>query len=93
MRCGCSRPRTPRKACRLAIQSGAFTRTILETLRDAGEPLSIRQMAERLSGRAGRPLDAREFNLLVARVRNAVPRLGDKLDGELRDRTTFWRVK
>jgi hypothetical protein len=25
--------------------------------------------------------------------RNAIPRMSDRLDGELRDRVTFWRVK
>lgn len=50
----------------------------------------MREIAEVLAQRAGRPLDKRELNLVVARVRNAMPRLGDALDGELRGRTTFW---
>lgn len=75
----------------LGIQSGAFARTILDTLREAGEPLSARGIAEALA--KGKPLDKAEFGMLIARVRNALPRLSDKLDGEKRDRTTFWRVR
>jgi hypothetical protein len=44
-------PTTP--ATTLGIKPGTFTRTILETLRDSPEPLSARQLAERLAERAG----------------------------------------
>jgi hypothetical protein len=77
----------------LGIQSGAFTRTILEVIRDAGQPLYVREIAEVLAKRAGRPLDKREFGLVMARVRNAMPRLGDQLDGELRGRATYWAIQ
>jgi hypothetical protein len=79
-------------AVSLGIAAGAFSRTILETLRGAEEPLCVREIAAALAPRAGRPLDKRETGLLVARVRNAMPRLADRLDGELRGRTTYWRV-
>lgn len=77
----------------LGIQIGAFRRTILDTLREADAGLSARDIADRLASRAGRPLERQEFNMLVARVRNAIPRMSDRLEGELRDRTTYWRVK
>lgn len=80
-------------AVSLGIPSGAFTRTILEVLRDSGQPLCVREIADTLAKRSQRSLDKREFNLVVARVRNAMPRLSDRLEGELRGRTTFWRVK
>ena len=80
-------------AVSLGIASGAFTRTILEVLRDAAQPMTVRDIADVLIGRAGRPLDRRETNLVVARVRNAMPRLSDRLEGELKERTTYWRVK
>jgi hypothetical protein len=75
----------------LGIQSGAFARTILDTLRQAGEPLSARGIAEALT--VGKTLERVEFNMLIARVRNALPRLSDRLEGERRERTTFWRPK
>ena len=75
----------------LGIQSGAFARTILDTLRQAEGPLSARGIAEALV--QGKTLDKADFNMLIARVRNALPRLSDKLEGERRERTVFWRVK
>jgi hypothetical protein len=75
----------------LGIPRGSFTRIVLETLRDADKPLSIRDIAERLA--TGKTLDKRQMGMLVARVRNAVPRLSDQLEGDLRERTTFWRMK
>jgi uncharacterized protein YbjT (DUF2867 family) len=80
-------------AVSLGIAAGTFSRTILETLRGAEEPLCVREIAAALASRAGRPLDKRETGLLVARVRNAMPRLADRLNRELRGRTTYWRVK
>ena len=78
----------------LGIQAGAFSRTVLDTLRRAETPLSARGIAEAMAReRAGRALERQEIEMLVARVRNTLPRLSDKLDGELRDRTTFWRVR
>jgi hypothetical protein len=74
----------------LGIQSGAFARTILDTLREAGEPLSARGIAEALV--KGKTLERADFNMLIARVRNALPRLSDRLDGEKRERTTYWRI-
>jgi hypothetical protein len=55
--------------------------------------LYVREIAEVLVQRAGRPLDKREFNLVAARVRNAMPRLADRLDGELKGRATYWSIK
>ena len=80
-------------AVSLGIASGAFTRTILEVIRDADRAMCVREIAETLAVRAGRPLDKREFGLVVARVRNAMPRLSDRLDGELRNRTVYWQLK
>ena len=76
----------------LGIQAGAFTRTILEAIWDAGQPLCVREIADVLAKRAGRPLDRRELGLAVARVRNAMLRLSDRLDGQLRGRTTYWSI-
>jgi hypothetical protein len=75
------------------FQPGTLTRTILDTLRQSPESLSAREIAEAIARQAGRPLDKRETDMLIARVRNAVPRLSDKLDGETRERVTYWRVK
>jgi hypothetical protein len=83
----------PKSAAALGYPAGAFSRVILDTLRQASEPLSARQIAEKLTESAERPLDKREFGGLLARVREAMPRLSDRLDGELRERTTYWRVK
>jgi hypothetical protein len=80
-------------AVSLGIATGAFTRTILEVIRDADRPLCVREIAYVLTQRAGRQLNKREFNLEVARIRNAMPRLSDQLDGKLRERTTFWQIK
>jgi hypothetical protein len=78
----------------LGIASGAFSRTIRETLGGADKPLGVvREIADRLAPRAGRPPDKREMGLLVARVRNAMHRLADRLDGKLRRRTTYWRMR
>lgn len=84
---------TAEGAVSLGIASGAFTRTILEVIRDAEQALCVREIAEVLAIRAGRSLDKREFNLVVARVRNAMPRLSDRLEGELRGRTTYWKIR
>ena len=72
----------------LGIQAGAFTRTILEAIWDAGQPLCVREIADVLAKRAGRPLDRRELGLAVARVRNAMLRLSDRLDGIAVTRST-----
>lgn len=55
--------------------------------------MCVREIADVLAQRAGRPLDKRGLGQVVARVRNAMPRLSDKLDGELRGRTTYWLIK
>jgi hypothetical protein len=68
-------------AVALGIQPGTFTRTILEVLRDADGPRCVREIAGKLAGRSERPLDKRQFNLVVARVRNVMPRLSDQLEG------------
>lgn len=57
------------------------------------EPMTVREIALALVRRGGKELNGSALALVVARVRNAMPRLGDQLDGELRGRTTFWRVK
>lgn len=75
----------------LGIPRGSFNRTILETLRDADVPLSVRQIAERMAGE--KALDKRQMGLLVAQMRNAMSRLSDRLEGEQRERTMYWRVK
>jgi hypothetical protein len=80
-------------AVSLGIRTGAFARTILDVIREAPEPVSVREIAGVLAKRSERPLDEREFSLVVARVRNAVPRISNQLDGELRGRATYWSVK
>jgi hypothetical protein len=55
--------------------------------------MTVREIALALVRRGGKELNGSALALVVARVRNAMPRLGDQLDGELRGRTTFWRVK
>jgi hypothetical protein len=76
----------------LGIRQGTFSRTILDVPRDADGPLCVRDIADVIAKRSDRPLVKRELNPVVDRVRNVVPRLNDQLEGELRDRTTFWRV-
>lgn len=85
---------TSEGAVSLGIASGEFSRTILEALRDASEPLGVRGIADALIARAGKTLDRRETNLVVAPgCGTAMPRLSDRLEGELWERTTFWSVK
>src|SRR5258708_27221519 len=67
----------------LGIASGTFGRTILELLRDASEPMCASQITEALATRSREPLDKTQTSALLARVRNALARLGDELDGEL----------
>lgn len=74
----------------LGIPRGSFTRTISETLRDAERAFCMREIAVWLAG--DKALDKRQMGLLVAPVRNTVPRLSDPLKGE-RERTTYWRVR
>lgn len=80
-------------AVALGIQRGAFSRTILEVLRDASEPMGVRDIARALMRRSGKDLEGREFKMVVDRVRNAVPRMSDRLEGELRGRATYWRIR
>jgi hypothetical protein len=80
-------------AVALGIQRGAFSRTILEVLREADEPMGVRDIAAALMKRSGKDLAGHEFDLVVARVRNVVPRMAEQLEGELRGRATFWRVR
>jgi hypothetical protein len=54
-------------------------------------PVSARDIAEALT--VGQTLGKQEFDGLLARVRNGLTWLPDRLEGELRDRTTYWRVK
>ena len=93
---------TPRRAAptrhspapsQVRLTGRAFNRTILEVIRDAGQPMAVREIAHVLAQRPGRPLDKREVGLVVARVRNAMPRLSDRLDGSQRERTTHWTTK
>jgi hypothetical protein len=79
------------EAPQLGIPRGSFYGRFLEVLRDAGEPLSTCGIAEALAGEKG--LNKRQMGLLVARVSNAPPRLRDNPEGELRVRSTYWRVK
>jgi hypothetical protein len=76
---------------RVALGSGALSRTTLETIQKADAPMCARDIAEALT--AGQTLSKPEFNALLARVRNGLTRLWDRLDGEQRERMTFWRVK
>jgi hypothetical protein len=75
----------------VSLGSGALSRAILDTIRQAGRPVCARDIAEAMT--AGGTPDKREFDALLARVRNGLMRLSDKLDGEVRDRTTYWKVK
>ena len=61
----------------VAIPRGSFNRTILETLRNSPYPLSVRTIVDRMAG--DKVPDKRQMGLLVARGRNAIPRLSDKL--------------
>ncbi len=69
--------------------SGEFSGTILDTLRRAGAPMCARDIAEALGGGT----DARRPGVqgFAPRVRNELSRLSDRLEGVLRDRTTYWR--
>ena len=76
---------------RVSLGSGALSRSILDTIRQAEAPVCARDIAEAMT--AGQTLGKPEFNALLARVRNELMRLSDQLDGEQRERTTYWRVK
>ena len=75
------------------IQRGAFSRTVLGVLREAEEPMTVRDIAAVLMRRGGKDLDGPAVALVVARVRNAVPRMSEQLEGELQGRTTLWKIK
>lgn len=77
----------------LGFQSGGFSRSILDTIREADAAVCAREIAERLAAKVARPLDKAEFEGLLARVREAVRRMADKLDGDLRGRVTYWCIK
>jgi hypothetical protein len=77
----------------LGIASGTFGRAILELLRDSPEPLCASEITDALASRSEKPLDKGQRVALLARVRNALARNSDRLDGELRGRTTYWRVR
>ncbi|MGH9592036.1 MAG: hypothetical protein ACRD5L_03020 [Bryobacteraceae bacterium] len=79
------------EAPQLGIPRGSFNRTILDCLRRSDSALSARGIAETLAG--DKPLAKRQMLLLTARVRNALPRLSEHLDGEKREDATYWRVK
>jgi hypothetical protein len=65
-------------------------RTILDKMRDASTPIRPREIAEKLATRAGRPPDKRETGgPPLAKVRNAMPQLSDKLHGDPRARCGF----
>jgi hypothetical protein len=63
----------------LGIAAGAFTRTIREVIRDGGQSMCVREIAEVPARRGGRPLDKREFgrpwisSLPYQTVRRTVP--------------------
>ena len=62
-------------------------------LRDAPEPLTVREIALGLARKGGKDLDGPALALVVARVRNAVPRMSEQLEGELRGLATYGRVR
>ena len=53
--------------------------------------MCARDIAEAMT--AGQALGKAEFGALLASVRNGLTRLSDQLEGEQRERTTYWRVK
>jgi hypothetical protein len=75
-------------AVSLGIQIAAFSRTILEVLRDADEPLTVRGIAlgREGTGRAGAGSRGRQGQ-------DAVSRMSEQLEGELRGRATHWCVR
>jgi hypothetical protein len=80
-------------AVSLGIQRDGISRTVLEMVRDSSEPMAIREIAGPLAGGGGKDLDGPAVALVVARVRNAVPRLPGRLDGDLTGRATYWSIK
>lgn len=67
---------------------GSLLEAILEVVVGAGEAVTIREISEALA--SGQALGKTEMGLLQARVRNSMPRLGDKVRGQLRDRVMYW---
>jgi hypothetical protein len=53
--------------------------------------MCARDIAEALT--TGQTLTKPEFSALLARVWNGLTRLSDWLEGEQRERTTYWRVR
>ena len=82
-----------RAPCLWASSAARSAEPSWKSWRDAAEPMTVRDIATALMQQSGKELDGREFNLVVARVRNAVPRMADQLDGELRGRATYWSIK
>jgi hypothetical protein len=63
---------------RAGYSCGAFSRTILQVLREAEEPMGIRDIAAALKKKSGKDLDGHEFDLVVARCRGWVSILSGK---------------
>ncbi len=51
----------PTGSISLGLPSGAISRTILDTIREAGVAVCTRDIADRMVGKVGRPLDKLEF--------------------------------
>jgi len=67
------RPVVKRKTAPLLPQ-GRGARIILDTLRRAGEPLSPRQIAERIGSERGHSTDGDAMERLTQRIRNTLAR-------------------
>src|SRR5580700_1117975 len=74
---------------------GSFARSIYDVLRDAGEPISPRGIAEWLAAKSGKPVGQAEVEQLLKRVRASLPKLSDKLAYETRDgdQAVYWAIK
>lgn len=59
------------------LPKGAYTRTALEILREAGEPLSSQELAACVLQRWERPLSARSFSLAVRAIHGNFSRRRD----------------
>jgi hypothetical protein len=55
------------EAIALGIQRGAISRTVLGVLRDASEPMTVREIAVALARRGGKDQDGPALALVVAR--------------------------
>ena len=65
------KPRATNESTKLSLERGAFTRGVLEVLRDAGSPLTVMETGQAVLTRLGLPEDAMARSKLSTKVMTA----------------------